>query len=304
MGKNIIIYTINPYNFQCGGLVVQYELCKLLGEAGQNVRIISPSNCNNSICNKFYNNDFPIDENTVVIYGETIQGNPLKAKNVVRWILAEIGIIADINTCKTWGKNDLVYYFNSELKFEKNPKKKGNIYKLLSLIYVNPQAKIMNTNERYGTCFTYRKSHIHKNGIKKIYPPWSFEITHDHSQAQCIRFFNRFKFFISYDPLTFLSIIAALCGCISFVYKINGLNKKEWLQMTACADYLQSSGEDLYGVAYGADNLQFAIDTLHLVKQQWINIQNYTKEKTLFPFIEDINHFENMTNTVENNYFN
>ena len=124
MGKNIIIYTINPYNFQCGGLVVQYELCKLLGEAGQNVRIISPSNCNNSICNKFYNNDFPIDENTVVIYGETIQGNPLKAKNVVRWILAEIGIIADINTCKTWGKNDLVYYFNSELKFEKNPKKR------------------------------------------------------------------------------------------------------------------------------------------------------------------------------------
>ena len=84
---------------------------------------------------------------------------------------------------------------------------------------------------------------------------------------------------------------------------MDGLTKKEWLQTTACADYLQSSGEDLYGVAYGADNLQFAIDTLHLVKQQWIRIQNYTKEKTLLPFIEDINHFENMTNTVENNYF-
>jgi len=306
MGKNIIVYTHEPnFKFENGGTVVQYYLAQLLEAAGQNVRIFPCSyiQTQNSIFNHFYNNDFPVDDNTVVIYCEGTPGNPLNAKYVVRWMLSELGQNVPYDRVNTWGKNELVYYFNSELKFEKNPEKKGNIYKLLSLLYVNPQAIIINKNRRSGTCFTYRKSYIHKNGIRKIHPPGSFEITRDHSQAQCIRIFNKFKFFISYDPLTFLSMIAAMCGCISFVYKMNGLNKKEWLNTLACADYLQFSGEDLYGVAYGADDLQFAIRTLHLVKPQWIRLQNYIKEKTLLPFIEDINHFENMTNTVETNYF-
>ena len=120
---------------------------------------------------------------------------------------------------------------------------------------------------------------------------------------QCIKFFNKYKVFISYDPLTFLSIMAALCGCISIIYKIDGLNKKEWINTTVVAEYLKYSGEELYGIAYGANDIQHAIDTLHLVKQQWNNIQKYTQEKTVLPFIEDMQNFEKMENTIQNNYF-
>ena len=110
--------------------------------------------------------------------------------------------------------------------------------------------------------------------------------------------------FISYDPCTFLSIMASLCGCISVVYPWDGLTKQEWLNTTAVAEYIKSKGLDnLYGIAYGLEDVQYAKDTLHLVKEQWTDIQNFNKDTTIVPFINDIQNFENIQNTVQNNYF-
>ena len=94
-----------------------------------------------------------------------------------------------------------------------------------------------------------------------------------------------------------------MCGCIPVVYKVNGLNKKEWIQTTAAAEYCKSKGMDnLYGIAYGREDMEYAKDTIHLVKEQWENILEFNKEKTIVPFINDINDFDNMQNTIEKNY--
>ena len=110
--------------------------------------------------------------------------------------------------------------------------------------------------------------------------------------------------FISYDPQTFLSIMAALCGCISVVYPLDGLTKQEWIHTTAASKYVKNKGLDnLYGIAYGLEDVQYATDTLHLVKYQWTDIQKFCRDTTIVPFINDIQNFENMQNTVQNNYF-
>ena len=307
MQKNIIIYTHMPhFDFKDGGTVAQYNLARILDELGQNVRIYSHTGIliQNNIFNKFYNNDFPIDENSVVIYCEGTPGNPLNAKNVVRWMLSELGKNVPYDYVNTWGKNESVYYFNSETKFETSPGKMGNVYKFLSSLYINPYIKQTNFGERNDTCYTIRKAHWHSNGITIIHPNSSFEITREHDQQECIEFFNKCKYFISYDPLTFLSIMAALCGCISIVYPINGLNKQQWIQTTAAVEYLKYKGLDnLYGIAYGQEDMQYAIDTIHLVKEQWDDILKFNKEKTIIPFINDIQNIENMQNTIHNNYF-
>jgi hypothetical protein len=305
--KNIVIYTHMPnFEFNNGGTVVEYLLAKTLEEFGQNVRIYpsSGNKTNNSIFSKFYNNDFPIDDNTVVIYCEGTKGNPLNAKNVVRWMLSKLGQNVSHNNLKTWGKDELVYYFNSEEKLTNNPDKIGNIYKLLNVIYINPMINNFNLNSRKGTCFTIRKSkNIHGKTKKKVHPPNSFEVTRIHTQIDCIKIFNKHRYFISYDPLTFLSVIAALCGCISIVVKIDGLSKQDWLNTTAAAEYLKESGENtLYGIAYGGDDLQNAINTLHLAKDQWSRIVKNSKDKHIVSFINDINNFNNNINTINNNY--
>jgi hypothetical protein len=218
--KNFIIYMNAPFEFRCGGLVVQYELAKTLYNMGINIKIIAPQHIQNSICNEYYNGSIIDTENTVVIYGETISGNPLNAKYVIRWILAPLGLCSDNNIYKSWGDKDLVYYFNAETKFTENPDKIDNIYKLLNILYINPLAKNNNIGLRKGYCHTFRKSRYHKN-LQLVHPPNSFELKSELSQLEMISIFNKFKYFISYDPLTFISILAALCGCISIIKKVD-----------------------------------------------------------------------------------
>ena len=307
MQKNILIYTHMPhFDFKDGGTLCQYNLARILDELGQNVRIYPTSGLivKNSVFSKFYNNDFPIDENSVVIYCEGTPGNPLNAKNVVRWMLSVLGQNVPYDYVNTWGKNELVYHFNSEPRFDIIPEKIGVTYKLLSSLYINPYIKQTNFGERTGVCYTIRKAHyIHKNGIRNAHPKGSFNIT-TQSQMECIDIFNKYKWFISYDSNTFLTILAALCGCISVVYKVHGLNKQQWIQTTAAVEYLKYKGLDnLYGIAYGQEDMQYAIDTIHLVKEQWDDILKFNKEKTIIPFINDIQNIENMQNTIHNNYF-
>jgi hypothetical protein len=308
MTKNILIYThMREFSFVDGGTVAQYNLARILDELGQTVRIYSSSGIciDNSLFNKFYRNDFPIDDNCVVIYCEGTGGNPLNAKNVVRWMLSELGQNVPYEMVHSWGKNELVYYFNSEPKFYYNPEKLGSIYKFLNSLYINPCAKQINFEERSGVCYTIRKAHqIHKSGFQMVHPSNSFEITREHTQQQCIEFFNKYKWVVCYDSLTFYVVIAALCGCIPVVYKVNGLSKQEWIQTTAAAEYCKSKGlTNLYGIAYGREDMEYAQDTIHLVKEQWDDILEFNKEKTIVSFINDINDFDNMKNTIDKNYF-
>ena len=300
--KNILIYPSNNCSFdiKCGGIVCSFLLAKYLDELNINVRIYNVNKTQNTIFNKNYNNDLNLNQ-TIVIYGETIIGNPLNAKYVVRWIL---GPHYNNEHILSWGKNDLVYYFNAETKFSVHPNKIGNIYKLLSCIYIPPECINLNLQRNNYFCYTMRKKHIfHK---KIILPPVnSFKINDALTPIDSIPIFNKYTYFISYDPLTFFSIIAALCGCISIIYPIEGVNETQWLNMTAVASYAKHKNiNKLYGIAYGVENISFALQTMHLIKDQWIDIQHFVKEKTLIPFIEDINIFSGLPNIVKNNFPN
>jgi len=302
--KNILIFPHYAFDYQNGGVVVQYYLAKILDELGVMVRMHPHLGTeNNCIFNKFYDNEFPLDENSVVIYCEGILGNPLNAPNVVRWMLSVLGQNVPHSCADTWGKNELVYHFNSEQKFSLYPEKK-HIYKMLSNVYVDPEIKQINFEKREGSCFTFRKAFvIHRDGFFLIHPQDSFEIIGG-TQQQCIEFFNKYKYFYSYDSNTFLTIMAALCGCISIVYKVNGLSKSDWIKKTPASEYLLKNNMDnLYGIAYGEEDIPFAEATLYLVKEQWDEILKFNIENTIIPFINDIQDFEYMENNVYHNFF-
>jgi hypothetical protein len=304
--KNIIIYPHLPFNFADGGTTVQYELAKLISKFGINVKIFtSHGKTPNSIFNQFTSDENYNKDETIVIYCEGIQGNPLNAKYVVRWMLSELGKNVPHDWVNTWSKNELVYYFNKEKKFVTNPELVGTIYKTLTCIYINPFIKNHRKIFRKGYCHTFRKSHYHKT-LRYAHPPnASLEITKEHKQIDCINIFNKKSIFISYDPLTFLSIIAAMCGCISVVIKVKGIpTQLDWIKTTAVAQYAQENKIDkLYGIAYGLDEIDWARNTLPLVKEQWIKINEYFREKTIKPFLEDLKNMETLKNTIKNNFF-
>jgi hypothetical protein len=186
-----------------------------------------------------------------------------------------------------------------------NSEKSGTLYKFLSIIYLNPDVRIYDPPlNRYPVCFTYRKEGIHKNGYNILHPPNSYEMSCGLSQYEVIHIFNQFEVFISYDPLTFLSIMAPICGCASVVYPIDGFDELEWIKTTAAKEYCEKNNiTKLYGVSYGLDNLEWAKSTIHLAKKQWEDMIEYYKNNHLKSFIDDINNFDAMENTIGNVYY-
>jgi len=305
----IIIYT-RPLDLNCGGIVALHNLAKCINdmknpEICAKLFIYNGLRYRNDFCEDFASIEEAADENAVVIYPEIICGNPLNCKKVIRWILLDLGKEMPEDHYRNWGENDLVYYFNSTIKIENYPEKKGNEYKLLSCLCIDPIVKQNNFENREDVCFSIRKANIiHKNGFQMVHPTNSFEITREHTQIQCVEFFNKYKWFMCYDALTFYIVIAPLCGCVSIVYKIEGLSEKEWIETTAAAEYCKSKGlEKLYGIAYGRENMKHAEDTIHLAEKQWIDIINFNKEKYILPFITDLENFINQKNTVESIFY-
>jgi hypothetical protein len=131
----------------------------------------------------------------------------------------------------------------------------------------------------------------------------SVELSANGELLDYVNVFNIYEYFYSYDPCTFYSVIAAMCGCISVVVKVEGLSKEDWLNILAPIEYLKETGEQLYGIAYGEEEIEFAKNTIHLVEKQWININKYFRKKYVDSFVNDINNFENQLNTVENNFY-
>lgn len=305
--KNIIIYPHTIYDEGDGGINVMYYLAKKLDAIGKNVRIY-PSRpiIQNPHYNKFYNNDFDIAD-CIVIYCEGTVGNPLCARNSVRWMLSKLGQNVPEQYVDTWNPKEPVYYFNTELKIESSPHLKGSIYKLLPLLIIPPIFQNISVERiKDSSCFTIRKgNHMRKKGFDMIHPSNSFEVKHQHRHTDLLKIFNTYETFISYDPITFLYIMAVLCGCISVVVPMPDMNKDEWLKTTAGYDYLSSHNiKSYYGVAYGFEELEWAKSTIHLAKQQWDDILAYNN--TFFEsFVEDLNHLEDGTlqNTIENNNF-
>jgi hypothetical protein len=77
------------------------------------------------------------------------------------------------------------------------------------------------------------------------------------SDKEKAEFFNGIKTFISYDPVTFITVQAALSGCEVIVipdkdgeFSVSNMKKTNRIN----------------GVAYGLDDLEWAKETLHLLK--------------------------------------
>ena len=308
LDKNILIYPHMAFSINDGGTTVQYYLAYTLSKLGINTQIynVHDNNSLNSVFNNFVSDINSIDfDNTIVIYCEGIIGNPLNAKYVVRWMLSKLGQNVPYDFYNTWNPNELVYFFNNEIDMIH----KNIDFKLLSLFYIHPEIK-NNNCERKGLCYTIRKKHCFKNNIdidfendkmnnnKHLQP---FEINRWHTQSDYINIFNKMEYFISYDPLTFLNIIATLCGCVSIVYPVENVSKIDYFKMTPFYQYMvEKNCFEIYGLAYGTINeeIAYAKNTLHLASQQMTDVQNWLIEKYVKQFIIDINNWDKNKNIL------
>lgn len=180
----------------------------------------------------------------IVIYPETVFGNPLNAKNVVRWLLHFPGF----HSSKVYyGVKEFYIRFNSVIKeFNFHGSFLSNNFLPLIHYPLELYNQSEKKSERKGVAYCIRK------GYGKIVNQNVNDILIDgKSHAEISQIFRNVEVFISYDPYTAYSRLAAISGCDSIVIPDFGVSKEDW--------YPDPS--DRYGIAYGKENIKEARDT-------------------------------------------
>ena len=288
----VIIYTPILY-VKCGGVVALHYLAKLINTQNSNIYAklycYDGSKYINDFCNDFAN-PYEINDNTIVIYPEIVSGNPLNAKHVIRWILLELGIEMPLDHYKKWNKSDIIYTWEPS---------KNKLIPQLTVPFLNK--KIINTNsKKTKTCYLIKKGRLTHN-IKYFHPIDSILID-NMNLDQIIKIFNESTQFYCYDPNTFYSIMAPLCGCITILYPLENISKDEYFKsrMTFYKDYLHTSG-----IAYSNSNeeilnakntLSDATESFNKLLSLYTNsindflhdIDSYFNKNVKLPTVEDI----------------
>jgi len=266
MNKKYIIYTPS-FDINSGGAIILHYLCHLLNSMDYDAylwyerkavwntkrplfsiyrfyRYYKKYFSSSFLTNPSFNtpiaksNDL---EDSIVIYPEIVDGNPLNAKKVVRWLLHKPGFhTGRIN----FTKDELIFAYSKECEgsgITINKEQILTIKYIMRDIYYNKNNKIRN-----NICYSIRK------GVNKTFIHSKDAICIDGlSHAEISDIFNKSHTFISYDPYSYYSTYASLCGCNSIIVPDTNISKEQW----------HPDIRDRYGLAYGIDDIDYGIET-------------------------------------------
>lgn len=208
----------------------------------------------------------------VIVYPEIVSKNPMKAKNVIRWLLHYPGF----HTGKVeYGINELYFKSHQQMHNHKctfDASTTSNV----PLYITHYPLHLYNLKDtalrRSGIAYC-----IYKGKGRKIDSSLKDAILIDgKSHTEIAKIFKEVTLFISYDLHTAYSTFAVLCGCTSVVIPEEGLSEERW----------RPDPTTRYGIAYGLDKINQASKTscfalehiLQEEKNEVIKIKNFIAE--------------------------
>jgi tRNA A-37 threonylcarbamoyl transferase component Bud32 len=215
----------------------------------------------------------------IVIYPEITFGNPLNAKNIVRWLLHNPGFHTNIIH---FGTNE--FYIKYHHGFDEFTHYKSFSSKNILQIkhYPTELYNLQNTSQkRSGTAYCLRKG----VGKKIVHDLRDSILIDGKSHQEIAKIFKSVKCFISYDTNTAFSHLAVLCGCDSVVIPDENVTEENWYP----------NPKDRYGIAYGFENIEKSQTTKHMLDSEIKNIELTNIEQTK-KFIDEINAYFGLDN--------
>ena len=280
MSKEKINFIVSAFDYtdQYGGIIVLHKLADELAGLGEKAYIVANKKRANNRAELISESEArQLAERTdsYVIYPEVISGNPLGFKNVVRFVLYKPGANGGDTV---YDSKELVYghtkYCVQGTPYEDAP--------LLGCIDPKLETFFDLKLPRSGVCTLIKKGR-HKNIVNPSNVIDSY-LGNPNIDQILQKIFNKFEHFLSYDSASYHIIQAALCGCTPIVIPDEGLTKSEWVNKQPIMKY---------GVAYGENDIQWAIDTRHLVKDHVLEF-----------YKESLKTVENLRNDCYKHYAN
>jgi len=285
---NFIVFSPTPeYIDYIGGVMVNHSLANYLAKLGENSYIYANSTKEGYSSTLIpWRTDIDYDpQNTILIcsagagehtFEHYIPENIKNIPNKVKWLVND--------QVKYYPEGEKFYTYCDYFSTLENQKVDGNFLSL----DIEHNIFFNNNTTRKGGCFytkgTQIKNKYHKDNdlsLDNIYSMPSFQRNLYLSEV-----FNSKEYFICYSHRSFIAAIAALCGCTVIVIPYDDTPREYWENNFPTFKY---------GIAYGIDDIQWALDTKHLVRENLQNIQSQG--------VEDIKSFINDCYTwLENKY--
>ena len=187
-----IVISARPYLEHVGGHIVLHKLCDSLVREGL------PAFLRPDTADWATNPDYlspvtdHVTDDDVVIYHDSIRGNPWQARRVIRWLLYLPKHPVDglpLAYSEQYGQGPYLKVIEPHL----------DVFRDLGL-------------PRKGSCWTWRKAE--RQGWKRTQKPRAgTEIPRGTGNRELADIFNRHDRFICYDGASWLAVQAALCGC-------------------------------------------------------------------------------------------
>lgn len=294
---SFIVYS-PPYDENVGGAIVLHKLCDMLNELGYPaflwpfgkrrftwrgalfywaqavIRFARMLYCGASFRGSRSRSPFAktsqIDD-AVVVYPETVLGNPLAAPRFVRWFLHNptfhTGVERDF-------EGELYFYFIEAFR-EHLPKAVCG-GRLTLLEYFRDIYRVENTQARHKECYLLRKGK-NRDDLPSLDGRWVVDGLEHREMA---RAFNECTVCYIYDPYTLYATYAALCGCIPIIVPQAGVTKGQWLP----EEQLR------FGLAYGEDDIPYALATRGLLIAR-LEMDDEANLRTVKMFVERVREF-------------
>ncbi len=260
-----VIYAPGDYTPNGGGCVALHKLCHNISFLGEDCYIMtSKKNLNYLGIQVSMEEAKELCANgAMAIYPEVTFGNPFNATKVMRWILYHVRQYDEFGV---FGENDLIYKYAPFFKLRNEQEVHGE----LRAVELNLDIFKNEGEERKGACYLIKK----ENHKEQKHPAGSImldDYPNKGGNEYLAKIFNECEIFYSYDSATFLSVFASLCGCLSLVVPNEGVNPQDW-HNGFC--YFK------FGIAYGWDDVEYALLTRHKVKDELLKIEAETLEQT------------------------
>jgi len=263
-----VIYAPGDYTPNGGGCVALHKLAHNIAELGEKCYIMT-SKKNPDYYGIQVTEAEAIQlckEDAIAIYPEVTCGNPFKCKKVMRWILYHVRTYDKFGV---YGVNDLIYKYASDFKLRFDRPHDGE----LRAHELNLKTFTDRGLERKGECYLIKKGN---NKEHNKHSPHAIRLDNypargEDANEYLATVFNQCERFISYDTATWLNVMAALCGCESIVVPDEGVTAE---QFHNGYPYFK------YGIAYGIEDLNYAILTQHLVLPELLKIESETLKET------------------------
>jgi len=199
-------------------------------------------------------------DNTISIYTQVSMENPHNTINNVRWVLHDYSK----EHWSTFSDEDIICNFG-DFKVPENTKQTN----LTVFDYKLDKFKNLNNPNRRGFCYLKQENKATPEGgeeFLKIFT--SDDISDWYSKGgddYLLEALNQYEYLITFEDKTYLTTIAGLCGTKSII--VNNEN------YSSPIDFRLKNPIQLFGVAFGFDDIGWANKTIDLVRDNIIELE-------------------------------